>query len=144
MLIANKKKLEILDKRIEFILESDLSSALNPQDKVKQSLAELMKELEQYKREITTKSKEIDRLNEKINKLNAKNERLTKKISTLKAKNENQINQKIDEENKDIKKDDPLNLLIYNTVPNSLEFRINSLKTDYASKNKIKNNYINQ
>lgn len=141
----NEKKIQHLEKRIELILEGDITSYMS-QDKLRKSLTEMMKENENLKRELLLKNKEIENQNEKIQKLQTKVVRLTKKIDSLKArriaKSDNVAN--VDAEEKDVdflkkaapettKKDDPLNLLLQNLIPLSLEFRANCLKIEYSS-----------
>jgi len=129
-----QKKYDSVSKRIEFILESDLSSALNNQDKVRKSLTEMMKENSHLKKDLQLKGKEIERLNEKINKANIKIERLSRKLNSLKKKEKNE-----GEENPnknfigETANKDSLNFLVDNSIPLKLDYRINSLKTEYSS-----------
>lgn len=51
----NSKKITALEKRIEFLLENDVNTALNPNDKLRSSLNELLKENEFIKRELEHK-----------------------------------------------------------------------------------------
>lgn len=58
---TNQKKVSNLEKRVEFILENDINSSLNPNDKLRTSLNELLRENESLKRDITHKNQEIER-----------------------------------------------------------------------------------
>lgn len=124
-----EKKFKMVSKRIEFILEADLGTGLNNNDKVRKSLTDLLKENINLKRELGKKQKEIDRLNEKNNNLNKALERVNKKISTLKNKEEGNNENEL----KIADKRDALNFLLKNTIPLTLEYRITSLKNDYSS-----------
>lgn len=48
----NTKKIQALEKRIEFLLENEVNHGLNPNDKLRSSLNELLKENECIKREL--------------------------------------------------------------------------------------------
>lgn len=52
----NSKKVSALEKRVEFILENDINITLNPNDKLRQSLNELLRENESLKRDLTHKN----------------------------------------------------------------------------------------
>ena len=75
-----------LEKRVEFILDNDLGQGFNYNDKLRNSLNELLRENEGLKREITHKMSEIERLQGSTGKLNEYILRLTKKIDNLKRK----------------------------------------------------------
>ena len=63
----NSRKVIALEKRIEFLLENDVNAGLNPNDKLRTSLNELLRENEAVKRELAHKNQEIERLNGKLN-----------------------------------------------------------------------------
>lgn len=115
-------------------MESDLSSALNNQDKVRKSLTEMMKENSHVKKELQIKKKEIERLNEKLKKAFIKIERLTRKVNSLKKKEKDEGEEN---PNKNFVSDNPnrdtLNFLVDNSIPLNLDYRINSLKPEYSS-----------
>jgi hypothetical protein len=46
----------MLEKRIEFLLENDVNAGLNPNDKLRTSLNELLRENEAVKRELAHKN----------------------------------------------------------------------------------------
>lgn len=50
------KKVSALEKRVEFILENEVNVMLNPNDKLRQSLNELLRENESLKRDLTHKN----------------------------------------------------------------------------------------
>jgi hypothetical protein len=56
------KKVGNLEKRVEFILENDINGTLNPNDKLRGSLNELLRENESLKRDLAHKNSEIERL----------------------------------------------------------------------------------
>lgn len=58
----NNKKALHLEKRIEFILENDINQMINPNDKLRSSLNELLRENESLKRDLSHKNNEIQRL----------------------------------------------------------------------------------
>lgn len=51
----NSRKVNALEKRIEFLLENDVNQGLNPNDKLRTSLNELLRENEAVKRELSHK-----------------------------------------------------------------------------------------
>ena len=57
----NAKKVNNLEKRIEFILENEVNTTLNPNDKLRSSLNELLRENESLKRDLAHKNNEIER-----------------------------------------------------------------------------------
>lgn len=128
-----KRKIEVLEKRIHFILDSDLSSALSNQDKLRITLTDLMKENEANKREISLKEKEIARLKDKITGLDLKVKRLAKKIDNLKKNKDYEEAKEKALLNSSQKKLDPLKLLSNNFIPSTLDFRVTSLKSEYYS-----------
>jgi hypothetical protein len=52
---SSNKKVNNLEKRVCFILENDINSAINPNDKLRGSLNELLRENESLKRDISHK-----------------------------------------------------------------------------------------
>ena len=112
-----------------------MSSALNNQDKVRKSLTEMMKENSHLKKDLQLKTKEIERLNEKLNKSNIKIERMTRKLNSLKKKEKNEGDENPNKNyNAETMNKDSLNFLVENSIPLTLDYRINSLKTEYSSK----------
>lgn len=81
----NTKKVSALEKRVEFILENEVNVMLNPNDKLRQSLNELLRENESLKRDLTHKNQEIERnlgnnkrMADIVTRLNAKIDSLKK------------------------------------------------------------------
>jgi len=66
----NTKKVSNLEKRVEFILENEVNTILNPNDKLRSSLNELLRENESLKRDLSHKNEELGRLQGTIKKLN--------------------------------------------------------------------------
>lgn len=52
---TSNKKVSNLEKRVCFILENDINTAINPNDKLRGSLNELLRENESLKRDISHK-----------------------------------------------------------------------------------------
>lgn len=98
------------------------------------ALKDLMKENENLKWIITSKTTDIEKLQENNNNLKAKIMQLTKKIDSYKLRKNSK---KQDNENYLFKENmvGRSNLLNnVNSLPSSLEFRINFLKSEYSSK----------
>lgn len=130
--------MEVLEKRIELILECDI--ALD-KDGLRKALTELVKENEGLKRESFLKNKEIKKLKDDVVKAGSKINRLNKKIDNLsKSKKGLGAPEKgLDDNDKSLftvitSQDDPLNLLKSNVVPTTLDFRTNSLRIHFAGK----------
>lgn len=135
MFVENDKKIENLEQRIEFLLESDINLITMSQDKLRHCLTDLMKENENQKRDIENKNKEISRLKEKLKKMSFKLVRLTKKIY---GKTANQEENNDDNFNNRKQLDNFSSKFIFsNIIPKNLDFRINSLKVEYSSFKKI-------
>ncbi len=129
-----QKKYDAVSKRMEFILESDLGNALNNQDKVRKSLTEMMKENSHLKKEVQMKTKEMERMNEKLNKANTKIERLSRKMNSLKKKEKSEGEENLNKNFlAEMSGKDTLNFLVDNSIPINLDYRINSLTTEYSS-----------
>ena len=136
--IDSDKKIEMLEKRIELILDCEISQ---DKDGIRKALTELVKENEGLKRESFLKSKEVRKLKEDATKLNTKSNRLGKKVDALMktkkglsapgAKQEEQDKYNV---NDNPFKDDPLNLLKSYTVPATLDFRMNSLRLHFGGR----------
>lgn len=86
---TNAKKVGQLEKRVEFILETDVNMNLNPNDKLRSSLNELLRENESLKRDLAHKNQEIERLHGTVKRLNAFITRLNKKIESFKKNPQN-------------------------------------------------------
>ena len=102
---------------------------------MKNCLQDLIKENESLKRVIVNKNSEIERVNDSNTKLQKKTIQLNKKITALKIQkftNSSQIIEKEAEKNDlDLRNQ---GLLTGNSLPITLDWRINSLKNEYASK----------
>jgi chromosome segregation ATPase len=132
-----------LEKRLEAFLDSGNSQN---KDKLRNSLADLLKENEKNKREIFEKAREIEKHLDTISKLTSKNSRLSKKIEQLKTKKVSKNPEQEDENHglkDDMNKQENFDFLKSNTLPNTLEYRINNLKSDYASEKFYRNIFQN-
>lgn len=122
----------MLENRLEIIISKQENTFES-----KNCLQDLIKENESLKRVIVNKNIEIDKLNEANVKLQKKTIQLNKKITALKIQkftNSAQVLEKESEKNEmDLRKN---GLLSENTLPITLDWRINNLRTDYASKKK--------
>ena len=81
------------------------------------------------------KTKEMERISEKLNKSTIKIDRLARKVNSLKKKEKDEgedsnLNKKFITETTN---KDTLNFLVENSIPLNLDYRINSLKTEYLS-----------
>lgn len=56
------KKVNAMEKRIEFILENDVNINLNQTDRLRITLNELLRENESLKRDLSHKNQEIERM----------------------------------------------------------------------------------
>lgn len=134
--LENNKKIAALEKRIEFLLESDLNLISMGPEKLRKNLTDLMKENENNKRENEAKNREIGRLNEKINNLNYRLARMSLKFENM--KNEKSHTEgatfigTLNREDNDQNENSIINSIT--SIPKSLDFRVNSLKIEYASK----------
>lgn len=131
--IEYHKKIEGLEKRIEFLLESDLNLITMSQDKLRRCLTDLMKENENNKRDLELKNKERARLHEKINSLNFRLSRMSMKFENIKNEKTNTEYLSTEYQEKEKNKTDPLNSFSIISIPKNLDFRISSLKTEYSS-----------
>ena len=130
IILENNRKIESLEKRIEFLLESDLNLITMSQDKLRRCFTDLMKENENNKRDVETKNKEILRMKEQINTLNYR-------LGRMNIKFENMKNEKSHESNFRAYKTESGNtndILSITNIPKNLDFRVNSLKVEYARK----------
>lgn len=125
-----ESKIQNLEQRIEFLLESDLNIVNNSQDKLRKCLAELMKELENKKRENENKNKEIQSLKQENKKLEFKLNRISKNINKEKEENNMML-----ENTSFFKKKGNDERNLSTKIPDDLGFRINSLKFEFSSKN---------
>ena len=94
-----------------------------------------MKENSHLKKELQMKTKEMERISEKLNKSTIKIDRLARKVNSLKKKEKDEgedsnLNKKFITETTN---KDTLNFLVENSIPLNLDYRINSLKTEYSS-----------
>ena len=141
----NKEKndqINLLEKRIEFILENEINFHNTGKDKLRKCLTELMKENEKLKDKIKFSTKEEKILNDKIFKLNTRIFKLTNQVKKKEKYNEEDLNKivtfdKINGFGEN--SNNPLNLLKNNKIPKNLNFRINSLKQEYLSKINFRN-----
>lgn len=104
-------------------------------EKLRKNLTDLMKENENNKRENEAKNREIGRLNEKITNLNYRLARMSLKFENMKnEKSHADGTAFIGTLNKD-DNDNNENSIInsISSIPKSLDFRVNSLKIEYAS-----------
>jgi len=135
--LENEKQIQMLEKRIELILETDITV---DRDKLRKALTELVKENESLKRDSLTKNKEIKKLKDDISKAQTKMVRQNRKIENLSKNKKGQssvVLQGKDGEKEAIMedklfKDDDLNLLQQNTIPLTLDFRTSSLKLHFS------------
>jgi hypothetical protein len=123
---------DILERRLKFVLDIDMNASAADQYKLRTSLTELMKEAENLKRELAIKKKENEKLSEKCNTQELKITRLLKKIENLKNHRENE-DKKERIKLLDPNKKDGLNIFDESKIPRNLEFRVNSLKSQYSS-----------
>ena len=124
-MLESKKHVSTLRNRLEAIVRNNHNQVL-----VNNSIKNLMKENESLKWIISSKNSEIDKLNELNNQMKAKILQLNKKIDNINL-------------HKIVKTDDfifqnesksSLKLLNnLNSLPNNLDFRINSLKPEFAN-----------
>ncbi|CAD8203453.1 unnamed protein product [Paramecium octaurelia] len=117
------KKVRSLEKRIEMILEKNLSTH---QDELRMTLSELVKDNEQLKRNVIKREKEIERLKELNQKLIQQNNRLSKKLDNLKTKRVGTKSDNI------VIEDNYVNNYVFdpNQLPQSLEFRLSQLTSE--------------
>ncbi|CAD8168586.1 unnamed protein product [Paramecium pentaurelia] len=117
---SNSKKITALEKRIEFLLENDVNSALNPNDKLRSSLNELLKENELIKREFEHKKQELDRVQGKLNQYTQLVNRLQKTIDNMRKKNQDDMGK----DEKSVFRKDDIDLLVNFRIPQTLDFRV--------------------
>ena len=111
-------------------------------DKLRKSLTELVKENEGLKRDSIVKAKEIKKTRDEITKLQSKIVRQNRKIEALLKSKKGPTSNLLQSKDNDkdgtaqdkIFKDDDLNLLQQNVMPLSLDFRISSLKMNFAGR----------
>lgn len=105
-------------------------------EKLRKNLTDLMKENENNKRENEAKNREIGRLNEKINNLNYRLARMSLKFENMKNEKSHAegttLIGTLNREDNDQNENSIINSIT--SIPKSLDFRINSLKIEYASK----------
>ncbi|KAL4477784.1 hypothetical protein ABPG72_018958 [Tetrahymena utriculariae] len=150
----NTKKVSALEKRVEFILENEVNITLNPNDKLRQSLNELLRENEALKRDLAHKNQEIERNLGNIKKFNEIINRLNQKIDSMKKdpskyfdglNSQQQSSQKLDvksnnqgestysSQNTKLIKNDDIDLFSNFVIPQNVGFRIVSLKSDHQN-----------
>ncbi|CAD8102312.1 unnamed protein product [Paramecium sonneborni] len=117
----NVKKINALEKRIEFIVSNDINIF-----EMRSNLTILMKENEQLKRDLERKNQEVERIQGKLNQYQLVVSRLQKTIDNLRKKNDD------DEIRGFIKKDD-IELLMNFKIPQNLDFRIVCQKLDHQN-----------
>ncbi|CAD8102453.1 unnamed protein product [Paramecium sonneborni] len=117
----NIKKINALEKRIEFIVSNDINIF-----EMRSNLTILMKENEQLKRDLERKNQEVERIQGKLNQYQLVVSRLQKTIDNLRKKNDD------DEIRGFIKKDD-IELLMNFKIPQNLDFRIVCQKLDHQN-----------
>lgn len=104
------------------------------QDKLRRCFTDLMKENENNKRDIELKNKEILRMKEQMNTLNYRLGRMNIKFESMKQEKSTHDSNfrgfKLDNSNSN----DSSNFLSITNIPKNLDFRVNSLKVEYASK----------
>ncbi|KAM3127629.1 hypothetical protein pb186bvf_020280 [Paramecium bursaria] len=122
---SQTKRVQALEKRVEFLLENDINQALNPNDKLRQSLNELLKENEFIKRDLENKKQELERVNGKLNQYIQVVSRLQKTIDNMKKKH---LEPGERDSRKSIYKKDDIDLLINFKIPTTLDFRVVSQK----------------
>ncbi|EAS03382.2 hypothetical protein TTHERM_00730310 (macronuclear) [Tetrahymena thermophila SB210] len=152
----NTKKVSALEKRVEFILENEVNITLNPNDKLRQSLNELLRENEALKRDLAHKNQEIERNLGNIKKFNEIINRLNQKIDSMKKdpskyfdglNSQQQSSQKLEvksnnqqggdfsysSQNTKLIKNDDIDLFSNFVIPQNVGFRIVSLKSDHQN-----------
>ncbi|CAD8169750.1 unnamed protein product [Paramecium octaurelia] len=117
----NVKKINALEKRIEFIVSNDINIF-----EMRSNLTILMKENEQLKRELERKNQEVERIQGKLNQYQLIVSRLQKTIDNLRKKNE-------DDEIRGLIKKDDIELLMNFKIPQNLDFRIVCQKLDHQN-----------
>ncbi|CAD8191686.1 unnamed protein product [Paramecium pentaurelia] len=117
----NIKKINALEKRIEFIVSNDINIF-----EMRSNLTILMKENEQLKRDLERKNQEVERIQGKLNQYQLVVSRLQKTIDNLRKKNE-------DDEIRGLIKKDDIELLMNFKIPQNLDFRIVCQKLDHQN-----------
>ncbi|CAK84199.1 unnamed protein product (macronuclear) [Paramecium tetraurelia] len=117
----NVKKINALEKRIEFIVSNDINIF-----EMRSNITILMKENEQLKRDLERKNQEVERIQGKLNQYQLVVSRLQKTIDNLRKKNE-------DDEVRGLIKKDDIELLMNFKIPQNLDFRIVCQKLDHQN-----------
>lgn len=130
-----EKKIEKLEKRIELILEAEVSM---DKDKLRRAITELVKENEDLKRKDFAKDKEIKKSKDELSKMKTKFIRQTKKLENMmKTRKGHGATSTTEELEKNLfaekgPQDQTLSLLHNTSIPPTLDFRTSSLKFHYA------------
>lgn len=116
-----------------------MKSADPGQEKLRRNLTELVKECESYKRELMGKGKEVERLQEQLKQAQQKMAKTTQKVEMMKKKISLRDLENLTTHEKGFKvgssepyKNDPTTILQRNDLYDTLDFRINSLRNEYA------------
>jgi hypothetical protein len=130
-----EKKIEKLEKRIELILEAEVSL---DKDKLRRAITELVKENEDLKRKDFAKNKELKKSKDELSKMKTKIIRQTKKLENMmKTRKGHGATSTTEELEKNLfaeigLPEQTLSLLHNTSIPPTLDFRTSSLKFHYA------------
>ncbi|KAL4461468.1 hypothetical protein ABPG74_016092 [Tetrahymena malaccensis] len=143
VILNQKKIIEQLEQRLDFILSSDyLNEQQIPKSQnIRKVVTELVKENENLKRDNMKKDEELKRLTDTKLKLNQKLNLLSQKIEFLKSRVSIKEIDEIFLENNNLKVSKNINsnfkengsILQNDELPEKLDFRVNQLRNEYKS-----------